>query len=250
MIGKLKSSSVLLAAALAIAAAVMVVYRVASNFHFSYAGTLDSTATIVSAKVSAEILQLYAKEGQWVKKGELLAKLDDTTYKIKAKQLDASFARYQNLFRKGVSPKAELENIVQQKESNDLAISWCSLYAPIEGLVVTSYREVGENVAAGAAIYSLIDPKNNMYAYFYVPHDFVAKLKIGDEVIGKLPEMPSREFKGRIVKINEQSEFTPKNVQTRQERTRLVYGVKVAFSNDDLTLKRGMTIETDFEAAQ
>jgi HlyD family secretion protein len=56
-----------------------------------------------------------------------------------------------------------------------------------------------------------------------------------------------RKFTGTILKINDEAEFTPKNVQTRSERTRLVYGVKVSFlgANDDEILKPGMTIEIE-----
>ena len=71
-------------------------------------------------------------------------------------------------------------------------------------------------------------------------------LSIGQEVSGYLPEA-GKTFKGRILAINDQSEFTPKNVQTREERTRLVYGVKTRFKNDEnQTLKPGMTLETEF----
>jgi HlyD family secretion protein len=64
---------------------------------------------------------------------------------------------------------------------------------------------------------------------------------------GYLPELNSREFDGKIIKINEEAEFTPKNVQTRSERTRLVFGVKVSFfdSNAEEILKPGMTIEVN-----
>jgi len=54
-----------------------------------------------------------------------------------------------------------------------------------------------------------------------------------------------RKLTGRVTHINSEAEFTPKNVQTRQERTRLVFGVKISFDNKDGLLKPGMTIEMD-----
>ncbi len=229
--------------------AAVLIYRARQGSNFRYAGTLDSTTTVISSKVAADLIDRAAvKEGSWVKKGQLIAVLDDCSYKIIAKQLDANFKRYTNLFSKGAATQADLESITRDKESNDLNINWCKIYAPIDGLVVTAYKEVGEYASVGSALYSLINPRDDIYAYFYVPHDMVCKLKVGDRVIGTLPELPERQFPGTIVKINEESEFTPKNVQTREERTRLVYGVKVLFENQDLTLKCGMTIETDFES--
>jgi len=62
-------------------------------------------------------------------------------------------------------------------------------------------------------------------------------------VEGLLPEMPGKRFPGRIALLRDEAEFTPKNVQTRSERTRLVYGVKLVFPNPDGILKPGMTIE-------
>ena len=62
-------------------------------------------------------------------------------------------------------------------------------------------------------------------------------------VTGILPEVRGRVLKGTVARIREEAEFTPKNVQTREERTRLVYGVKIAFPNPDGLLKPGMTIE-------
>ena len=69
---------------------------------------------------------------------------------------------------------------------------------------------------------------------------------------GLLPELNHREFTGKIVKINDEAEFTPKNVQTRAERTRLVYGVKVSFLgvNEEEILKPGMTIEVELPRSE
>ena len=75
----------------------------------------------------------------------------------------------------------------------------------------------------------------------------IHKLKVGDCIKCYLPELPEKIIIGKIIKINEEAEFTPKNVQTREERTRLVYGVKVRFANDDMLLKSGMVLETAFE---
>jgi HlyD family secretion protein len=71
----------------------------------------------------------------------------------------------------------------------------------------------------------------------------LAKLTIVMQVKGLVPEDNNRAVAGSIEHINDAAEFTPKNVQTRKERTRLVFGVKVAFKNDDQYLKPGMTVE-------
>jgi HlyD family secretion protein len=82
-----------------------------------------------------------------------------------------------------------------------------------------------------------------VYAYIYVPQPVVARIKLGMRVTGMLPELKGRSFEGQVRHIRQDAEFTPKNVQTEEERARLVFGLKVYFKNPDLILKPGMTIE-------
>ena len=110
-------------------------------------------------------------------------------------------------------------------------------------MVITKVHEVGEVVSPGTPLVVLAN-LYDIWAYFYVPYSMLYKLSVGQNVVGILPEADNMKFNGRIVKINEVAEFTPKNVQTRDERTRLVYGVKVQFDNPKLILKAGMTIES------
>ena len=123
-----------------------------------------------------------------------------------------------------------------------LKVQWCTVKSPVSGRLLYSYREEGELVAPGTKLATVAD-LSEVWAYIYVPHDLLAKLKPGMEISGFLPEAGGKELPGRISVIYSEAEFTPKNVQTRKERTRLVFAVKVSFPNPDETLKPGMTIE-------
>lgn len=217
-----------------------------SQKEFFYAGTLETTKVIVSSKVGTDILSLPLHEGDRVKRGETIARLNDDSFKVASAQLDADYKRYKRLQNNGIATKEEFDKIARLKKENDLKIGWCNVKSPISGIVITKFKEEGEYLTVGANIVSIADPYN-IWAYFYVPYDMVNKLRVGGKVRGILQEAPGRIFDGVILKINEEAEFTPKNVQTREERTRLVYGVKVRFENRDLTLKSGMTMETAFE---
>ena len=82
--------------------------------------------------------------------------------------------------------------------------------------------------------------------WIYVPYEELARISVGQRVRGYLPET-DRYFEGTVLTTDDVAEFTPKNVQTRNERTRLVYGVKTRFKNDAArTLKSGMTLEVSF----
>jgi HlyD family secretion protein len=110
-------------------------------------------------------------------------------------------------------------------------------------VITDVYKNPAEMLVPGTPLIRIIATKDT-YTYFYVPAPILSSLSIGMEVEGILPELPNKKFLGRISKINEEAEFTPKNVQTRSERTRLVYGVKVYFDNSEGILKAGMPIES------
>lgn len=224
----------------------IVFYRQAQNENnFMYAGTLETTKVVISSKVGTDIISLPFHEGDHVKKGDDIIALNDDIYQIASKQINNEYGRYLRLKKNGHVTQENFDRIERNKKDNDLKIMWCHIKSPIDGIIITKFKEPGEYVNIGSNIISLSNPKD-IWAYFYVSYDMVHKLKIGDKVVGRLQEVSDREFHGRIIKINEEAEFTPKNVQTREERQRLVYGIKVRFDNDDLLLKAGMTMETSF----
>ena len=211
---------------------------------FMYAGTLETAKVILSSHVSSDVKSILVVEGDTVHADELLMELSCDTQKIAAIQIDSDYERTVELHRREHVAQAELDAITARKNNNDLQLEWCKIKSPIDGMVVTKFREIGELVAPGTTLLSVSNPYD-IWAYFYVPYDVLYKLKVGQSVTGVLPEANNMKFQGRIIKISEQAEFTPKNVQTREERMRLVYGVKVQFENPELILKSGMTIESD-----
>lgn len=210
---------------------------------FSYAGTLETTKVIISSKVSSDITDFPVEEGDSLHKGDKILSMSCDVYKVMQKQLDNDLERAKVLVKKNFMSEAEYDVKERNKLDNDLRLEWCEVTAPIDGVIITKFREKGEVVGVGTSLVSMAD-MHDVWAYFYVPHDEVYRLKVGQKVIGVLPEADGKKFEGRILKINEEAEFTPKNVQTKEERTRLVYGVKVKFENPDLILKSGMTIES------
>lgn len=219
-----------------------------SDDNFRYSGTVETTKVTLSSKVASDILKLSLEEGDEVKAGDIVVQLNDDKFRIAAKQLDNSYGRSCKLKKDGYIPDEQHDVTVMQKDTNDLYIKWCQITAPISGVIVTKFKEEGEYVSPGVNIISIANLKN-VWAYFYVEHGMVHKFKVGDQIKCYLPELPGKIIVGKIIKINEEAEFTPKNVQTKEERTRLVYGIKVHFDNEDMLLKSGMVLETAFESA-
>jgi HlyD family secretion protein len=137
-----------------------------------------------------------------------------------------------------------MDQVKNKKQDADVRLAWCSIQSPIQGTVLSRYHEPGEWVNPGTKLLTLANIRD-IWTYIYVPQPEVSKLKVGMKLKGYLPELNRREFEGTIIKINDEAEFTPKNVQTQAERERLVFGVKVSFlgSNEQEILKPGMTIE-------
>ena len=118
--------------------------------------------------------------------------------------------------------------------------------SPITGTVLNKYAEAGELAGMGTPLFKIADTER-MFLRAYVTSDQLAKVKLGDEVTVRVEngEGNSREYKGRISWISDKSEFTPKTIQTKDERANLVYAMKIAVENDGY-LKIGMYGEVTF----
>jgi len=231
---------IFLIVAAAVAAAVILKAR--SGGEFRYAGTIEATETDLSARVGGVIESYGAREGEPVKKGQVIAALDCADLKLAAGLAARDFERAEELYKAGSVSRENYDRLKYKRDDSALKAGWCSVKSPVDGRLLYAYREPGELVAPGTKLATVAD-LSEVWAYIYVPHDELVKLSHGAEVKGYLPEAGDKEVPGRVSVIYPEAEFTPKNVQTRKERTRLVYAVKVSFSNPDGLLKPGMTIE-------
>jgi HlyD family secretion protein len=124
------------------------------------------------------------------------------------------------------------------------------LSAPFDGVVTLRHREPGEVVGAGMPVITLINPAER-WIRVYVPQDLVGRLRIGQEVTFLTDGFPGRTFAGEVTSIATEAEFTPRNVQTREERVKLVHAVRVRVLGDEaLEVKPGLAADVRFEAPQ
>jgi HlyD family secretion protein len=113
------------------------------------------------------------------------------------------------------------------------------IFAPTDGTILSRPVEVGDVITPGAPVFVMID-MSRLYLKAYVPEPDIPKLHLGDRAEVRVDAFPERVFIARISKISDQAEFTPKNVETADERLKLVFGVELAFVNPDGALKPGM----------
>lgn len=117
---------------------------------------------------------------------------------------------------------------------------------PIDGTVLVKYAETNELAMQGKALYKIADLENMIFRA-YITSNQLTKLKIGQDVkvYADFGE-GTREYKGKVEWISSKSEFTPKTIQTKDERANLVYAVKIAVKNDGF-LKIGMYGQVDLQ---
>ena len=134
----------------------------------------------------------------------------------------------------------ESKGLFVQIEQTDDLIKKSLISSPINGTVLSKYAEAGEVTAQGRALFKVADI-DNMYLRAYITSDQLTQLKLGQTVniFADFGEKEMREYPGTITWISDKSEFTPKTIQTRNERANQVYAVKIAVKNDGY-LKIGM----------
>jgi HlyD family secretion protein len=171
--------------------------------------------------------------------------LDDINAQIAVleKQLDAQKTMLESS-NQGITD--ESEGLTFQIKQLEDQLDKCKITSPIEGTVLVKYAEMGEVAAPGKALFKIADT-NNMILRAYVTADQLTKIKIGQKVkvtcdFGK---DKNREYTGTLAWISNKAEFTPKTIQTRDERANLVYAVKINVKNDGF-IKIGMYGDAQF----
>ncbi len=134
--------------------------------------------------------------------------------------------------------RVELERSIAVLKASDAFIEDTKIYCPINGTVLTRNFEDGEVVQAGASVATVAN-LNDMWIKVYIPTDDLPKIKLGQQVKFTVSGS-AEEYTGVIEEIASQGEYTPKTVQTKKERTNIVYAVKIRFNNDNNVLKPGM----------
>lgn len=172
--------------------------------------------------------------------------VDDIVNNIKylQKQLDA---QYSTLNKTTGGADAEAEGFLYQIMQLDDQLQKSRIVNPQAGTVLVKYAEPGEVTAAGKPLYKIADT-DLLYLRAYITSDQLSTLKQGQtvRVFADYGENDRREYPGTITWISDKSEFTPKGIQTKDERANLVYAIKIAVKNDGY-LKIGQYGETVFE---
>ncbi len=230
-------------------------------------GNIEGDDVRISFRVQGQIIELFTDEGKVVKAGQPVARLntdelvkirDNAEGSLKAAEhqyaLDKlDYERAENLFKAGAIPMqkrdaaktladADKANIQALSASFELAktrLGFAELTSPLNGFVLVKSALSGEVVQIGAPVFTVVD-LNNLWVTAYINETDLGRVKLNQEAYVVADTYPGKKYKGRISFVSSEAEFTPKTIQTTEERVKLVYRIKVDVDNSSLELKPGM----------
>lgn len=182
----------------------------------------------------------------WESKSISQKQFEDMTarYEVAMAQYNSAKENYQKV--KKIFRPEEIEqakgNLKKAKASVDLLrknIRDSYVTSPLSGFIVKKFVEVGETVTPMSSLFKVSDLEV-VELVIYVSEVELGKIKLGQKAEVTIDTYPDRKYEGKVIYISPEAEFTPKNVQTKDERTKLVFAVKIQVDNKDFDLKAGM----------
>jgi len=117
--------------------------------------------------------------------------------------------------------------------------------SPIDGVVLTRFVEPGEVIQPGAAVMT-VGQLSPLKITVYIPEDRYGEITLGQTALVTVDSFPGQQFAATVVRIADQAEFTPRNVQTVEGRRNTVFAIELSIDNADGRLKPGMPADVDF----
>ncbi|HQP48170.1 MAG TPA: efflux RND transporter periplasmic adaptor subunit [Spirochaetota bacterium] len=226
-------------------------------------GTIEVTEIEISSKISGRIEALPFEEGEQVRKNDLLVKLEYDELNAQRKSARANlvnairnYKRIRNLYSSGSISKRDLDNAetaydVARANLDQVAatIDNAVIYSPVDGTVLARNLEVGEMAFPGSSVLTVAD-LTKTWIYIYVSEKRLGHVKLGQKAEVMVDSFPGTRFAGSVIAISNKAEFTPKTIQTKDERVKLMFAVKIAVSNPDMKLKPGMPADAVIYAGE
>jgi HlyD family secretion protein len=145
--------------------------------------------------------------------------------------------------------RAEIERAQAQVAVTDTQLADTVAVSPVSGVVLVKSADVGEVLAAGATVVTVGDIEHP-WLRGYINERDLGRVKLGDKVKITTDSFPGKVYWGRISFIASEAEFTPKQIQTQEERVKLVYRIKIEVDNPNHELKSNMPADAEIMAAR
>jgi HlyD family secretion protein len=140
--------------------------------------------------------------------------------------------------------RARFESASQGLALAQTQLGYATLVAPTAGVILSKNVEPMEYVAPGTAVVTLAN-LGQVWLRAYVEEADLGRVKVGQKAFVTSDTYPGKRYEGRVSFISSEAEFTPKSVQTRKERAKLVYRIKIDLPNPAMELKPGMPVDAE-----
>jgi HlyD family secretion protein len=212
-------------------------------------GTIETDQIAITPQTTGRILTAPAEEGVPVKKGDVLYKLDPALLNLAISQAQAGVraatANLANVKDTSGHTDADIASAKAQIDQANVAVKMAKLQAgyatvtsPIDGVVSSIAARAGENAVPGSTLAVISNPAS-LTVTIFVPESQIGQVKIGQS--GTLTtDSVTKTYHGEVVFVATQAEFTPASIETKDQRVKLVYQVKLRITDSDASLKPGM----------
>lgn len=217
-----------------------------------YTGTVEAASFLITSEVSGQIKDIFMAEGDKIAAGTKIAQIDSSVYKLNKEMADANLkiakARQNQLpDRVSSDKKDEAEGAVEAAEAqvmiNQLQIDKCSIKAINSGIITTLYVNKGEIVSPGMNIAKAYDLKSE-YVKVYIEESKRDKVELNKTL--NIFVNDNKTIKGKISYISPESEFTPKNTETKEDKENTVFMIKLKIDESDKVYP-GMMLDVELD---
>lgn len=224
--------------------------RPVTDTGLTLSGQVETDEIAVAPAMAGRITAIKVSEGDRVKKGQVLVQLDTAALKLQLSQakqgVTAAKAAVTNAKDDGTKAdlKAARARQAQAEAAVELArvqLGYATIKAPTAGTVVNVVGNAGANAAPGRTLLTLTDPAN-LFIRVFVPESQIGRVAVGHSAT-IATNASAENFSGTVSFVSDTAEFTPNTIDTAEQRTKLVFAVRVRVDDSSGTLKSGMPVD-------
>jgi HlyD family secretion protein len=243
--------------------AAIVVIAVAGYFVWNYfsnaassaaalggSGSIEAVQISITPQASGRIVSAPEQEGVAVKKGDVLYRLDSSLADLQVSQaqagVSAAQANYDQVLAKRSSKKADKAAAKAQLDQAKAALKmaqvqagYASITSPMDGVLTNLAARAGENALPGSTLAVVSDP-TSLTVTIYGAESQIGLVKVGQTGTLTTDSTTGKTYRAQVVFVGAQAEFTPASIETKEQRVKLVYQVKLRITDADASLKAGM----------
>jgi HlyD family secretion protein len=212
-------------------------------------GIIEVTEVQVAAQQPGAVTAVNTREGSSVRVGQVLARIDDRVLReqVRAAQAGVAAARANvdgaleedDNDAQVANARAQVRAAFAHRDIARAQHAQATVRSPLRAVVLDVAVKRGEIASVGQTLMTLGDLSRPTLVV-YIPEPQIGRVKLGQKAEITTDAFPGRTFAGTVSQVAEQAEFTPTSVQTKDQRTKLVYGVTIRLTNPERMLKPGM----------